>query len=45
MDVRLTQSLKQLSPKVVTEIGILIEARLVQYAKHSLPKDDIFLLL
>ena len=38
MDVRKEQCEKQLSPKLVTEDGILMDVREEQYAKHFSPK-------
>ena len=38
MEVKLLQSSKQLSPKLVTELGMVMEAKLLQPPKQSSPK-------
>ena len=38
MEVKLLQPRKQLSPKLVTELGMVMEVKLLQYVKHAHPK-------
>ena len=38
MEVKLLHSRKQLSPKLVTELGMVMAVKLLQPQKHSSPK-------
>ena len=38
MEVKLLQFSKQQSPKLVTELGMVMEVKLLQPEKHSYPK-------
>ena len=38
MEVKLLQFSKQQSPKLVTELGMVMEVKLLQYVKHAHPK-------
>ena len=38
MEVKPLQFSKQQSPKLVTELGMVMEVKLLQYVKHAHPK-------